>query len=469
MTLYIETSKNYWFFAAAGALICSILIYAFNSESYYSLLPLLPLTCSVMYFLCAIFLGSARSNIILYFLAALTFIRYCVSPVLLVHSEFSSLMKINIEYNARYAIMLMIYEAAAVFTTVILFQTFHTNSSSLRNRETHILQDNSLGIILLLITVFCLGVYLLVPETKGLFNNIFHMSDSDFTTVVFSAADLQAGSVKRILITLFSMLFSLLRIMGPLWVIKKMKTTGAQETRLIIVSLFFVFLQFLFITSTFAESVISSLIIFLGLARLSPKISRQIIKLAVILAIFIVLLFFLVRYGVSGSMYTQGEVQGVDYISKIINSYFTGVDNVAAIFNTSSADKWSSLFYNLYGAIPFNSTLFGLSGAKLQKVYNLSNNTYGQIPPTIASGYYYFGPVFSVAFSVVLTLLAVKFADIAQRTVYFWRYVASTLAAIIAVFGITTYNETIFLTSFTSWVVPILILSVFSVERIDSE
>ena len=433
--------------------------------AHYSLLPLLPLSCALGFLMMST-VRQRSGSVSCILLSMMAFIRYCITPFIMIAGDFESLMKLNITLNANNGILLMAYEAIAIFLAITLY--CRRIDKDLYKTAVH---KKSKGItfaffdgIMLIMIIFIIAVAFAVPEVMTGFKTIFDMAESDFTMVHYSAAQTQAGTLKRALQTLFSMVFQLIRIMLPLWVIFKMKKNRWADVIICVFAVLFSAIQFVFITSTFAESIISAFVILMMTAYLCPKSKKSMTISVIVMLVTIVSSFFIVRYSVrsSNSLYT---VSGMKYVSSIVTAYLGGVDNVAAIFNLTDANKWESLFFNFYSAIPFNTTLFGLEGEKLQVFYNAANSSYGQIEPSIASGYYYFGPVFAPVFSVLVTIFSLKFDAIADETESFWKKTAYKFCMLIFSLGISMYDVSIVLRWFTNWGIPLILLSLFSRKK----
>ena len=458
-------------FAFASAVVCILMLLASALQyvpSYYSLLPLLPLSCTVGYAILSTS-GQRSRSVSCMIISVMAFVRYCLLPLVMIAGNFASLMKLNIALTGNNGILLMAYEALAIFITVALFCKRYDKNAARAAEKAKAKESNiSLGMfdgVMVFMILFIVAVAIMIPEVMNGFQTIFDMAESDFTTVHYSAAQTQVGTIKRALQTLFSMVFHFVRIMLPLWIIFKMKKNRWSDLIICIISVLFSAVQFVFITSTFAESIISAFVILMMTAYLCPKNRKAMAISIVFMLITIVASFFIVRYSVRTTTNSLYNVNGIKYVSSIANAYLGGIDNVAAIFNVDDTSKWESLFFNLYSAIPFNTTLFGLEGDKLQELYNNANASYGQITPTVASGYYYFGPVFAPVFSVLLTMISLKFDTVADLTDSFWKKTAYKFCMLSFSLGISMYGEAIVLAWFTTWGLPLILLSLFSRKK----
>lgn len=459
-TINLKYNRLY-FIIASVAFAIAIYLFGADVKENYEWLFMLPLVSAFSFITLCIFNVSYKHNIGVLCVIGLSFVRFTIHPALLHFGNYAHAFAVNVEEKARNAIWLMVFELVAITITLIV-----TNSKSFKSRVVatrHFVKRKWLRNCLLFLTVFCIVTFIVFPSTRGMFNNILHLSDYDFTVVTYKTTENAAGSLVRIMQTLCGMFFHFIRILVPVYVIYNKSKSGASEIKLYMWALLFSVLQFFFITSTFAESIISAAVVLLVTVHLCPNFGNRFLSISVVAVLSVFLIFFGVRFTVK---YTYTGIESVfQYISFIVNAYFTGVVNVAGIFYVPAEFKSSALFFDLYGAIPFNTTLFGLSGQKLQSYFNLYTGGYGQIVPSIAAGYYYFGGLFAPFFSCLFTFCAVKYGKKADRTTYAWRYVAYIFLAMMFSLGISMYSPAIVFSWYTTWGLPMHILATFSDEK----
>ncbi len=459
----VVVNRLLFIICSAISLIIAGVIAIINLKEGYELLFSLPLAACICFIILYLSNADYKNNVGILFIFALMFVRYVLHPFILVMGNFTTPIGRNVSLYINSAVWLLIYEMFAITITVILASRQRLLATHRERKKKITLK--MLGFILLTLVLFCLVVIILLPDTKNMFRTIFELSEYDFTTVTFKTTMNRAGSLIRIVQTLFSMFFHFLRIMIPASSLYFLFRSGKSERLIYCVALIWGIIQFMFVTSTFAESIVSAVVILLATLKLCPNRRKKMVKTTVFAIFGIFILFFAVRFNVK---YGDGNsMPGMSYISYIVNAYFTGVENVAAIFLVPSEFKWSSLFFNLYGAIPFNSTLFGLEGMKLQSYFNTYSDSYGQIVPSIASGFYFFGVLFSPAFSIFQTYWAVRNGKRANETIYYWKYIVYSFLAIIFSLGIAMYSESIVLGWFTSWGLPMYIISCFSDDLLE--
>lgn len=368
----------------------------------------------------------------------------------------------NISTGFNMACILMVYEFFAIQLAIYIFENVRIRHSIRRLRVVSGNVDISKYLIIVLLLFVILSPFLF-PYYSIEFRTIIDLSSENFTTV--TEANYSVGTIERAVNTLYVIGFQIFRILFPAFLLRMMYEKGRSKLAAFILIIGCV-LQFFFITSTFAESIVSSLVILLYYIRLYPNLTRRTLILIGACSFGMIVVYFGVRYFVNTTVGIYDKNSGAIYYAlQIMNSYFSGVDNVSAIFNIDEVHRFESFKSGLIGAIPFNSTIFWSQGHKLQYFYNYSNNSYGQIPPTIAAGYYYFGALLSPIISMFFTFLSLSFYKIASNTSTSLKYISRIFCSITFLLGIGMYSPTITLSWFFGWGVPMLILTAFTNDK----
>ena len=457
-----STNKNLLFSLIVFfvALVVTFILLVDNKNDTYKYLFLLPLTFGILNVTCCR-LYSYKNNIAIILLLLFEFFRLVGTPLFMLIGDYHSAMPATTYPVMTSSILLMIYEAIVVFIAALLSAKI-TASDFNKIRIRPRLSFNAINIILFVLLAFLLFVVIFAPRSVPHFKSIFQMRESDFTTWTgLTASSLTLGSLDRALSTLFSMAFSFVRYLLPISIMLTIKNRFGQSWLAVIISSVFIVLQMFFITSTIFESFLCALVLFVALAKCFPYKRIALINFGIISFAVLVIAYFAFRFLVKNS-----NIEAYDFASFLSENsiaYASGVSNVAGMFNLSSENKWSYLFFDLYGAIPFNNSLFGLTGEKLQAAFNSANGrTDGHIPPTIGACYYYFGPVLAPIGSLVFTLLGIKFGKKASLEKNIWKYSVYVLCAIMMIMGFTSYNIAIVLNYSTTLLIPLIVFSLFS-------
>lgn len=419
----------------------------------YRLLWLLPATYGILNVIfCHIYRYKTNAGIVS--IQLLEFFRLVLIPIFLVMGDYYTAMSHTRTGNVETAIFLMIYEVVAVY---IVLSINIKEDISQRTTNKPKVSTNALKYIIAFMILFLVIVKVLFPGSVTSFKTIFDMRSDDFTTWtgLQSYSRYELGTLARAVGTLFTMVFTWTRYLLPIGIMVWAKKRIRRPFAAILLSLVPILLQMLFITNTIMDGILCAFVLLLVLVKMYPSKRKTLISLAGISFVGVIGFYFfsryIVRFGIGSNAW--------GYISENATAYVGGVDNVAAMMNVGSENKWSSFFYNVYGAIPFNSSLFGLRGDKLSVFFNAANGRRdGQIPPTIGVGWYYYTAVLAPIESVIFTHFAVKYGSKASVEKNIWKYAAYTLTAIMMAMGFTTYNAAIVLNYVTTLLIPLLVL-----------
>lgn len=391
----------------------------------------------------------------------LYFIRLSVLPFLYYASGETRLYEGNIYMssdNIQKAVYLMIYEYFIVQLIIFLHERVKIKGLKLKVSQNQ-RNYNFFPAVLFVMTLFSLVVYVFLPEVRESFKNIFMLNTEDFTVSDYLASNEQVGSVRRIIATLFSVVFTMIRILLPAYFLVQAKKKCKSGVFILIIS---IIAQFIFITSTFAQSIVAALTLVLLFGHLYPKKKKFLYFMIVVLTVGIVSLYFLVRYSVGNGMYSD-KTGLISYIARIVSAYFTGVENVAGCFNLQKGAEFETAVSDLIGAIPFNTTLFGSwSGDRFQTYFNNANHSHGQISPAIGSGYYHFGWILSPIYVVIMLKLSLFYCENAKKDTNPWKYAIDTFCCIVFSLGLVMYNEAIAFSWYLGWGVLMLLVLKFT-------
>ena len=435
--------------------------------SYYNLMPLIPLINGIMSLIALQNIGHRKTNVAAVLMFGVMSVRYAIIPFLMTYGGQFTLMKVHIDANAETGILLSIYECVAVNLAIIFaFKRIRINYD---NIEVNAVFDSKMYKYVVLMFLFCVVMLASSPVLLDNYMTIFDLNQEEFTHAgrVDEAA---LGSVVRIMRSLYSVVFNVARILVPIYVVGACEKRISSNFFLFCIVMLFVFLQFMMITATFAESIVSALVVLLAVIKIRPSLGNRIVKLSPFAVAGIILTYFFVRYQVSqvsGHSQYMGN-NTLEYICGTVSAYFTGIDNVAAALNLPKDEVFSHFISSLQITIPFNTTIFGKAGESLPALYNLSNGVLGQIPATVGNGYYYFGYLFAPIFSVLFAYYGIQFGIMSLATESYWRYICYSFIGIVLALGIGMYNEVIALGWINGWGMPMLFLVWLSERKAQS-
>ena len=118
--------------------------------------------------------------------------------------------------------------------------------------------------------------------------------------------------------------------------------------------------------------------------------------------------------------------------------------------------------------MPFGNTIFGTAGeTTVQPFFNMYNDSQGQIPPTIAMGYYYFGSLLAPVYSVLFSLVAFRAGEKIRCKDFDNPFQFARLMYTIFTFsmGIIMYNIEITMTNTLCILLPMAIMEKIAYEK----
>lgn len=401
-------------------------------------------------------------NISKLLIVSLFFVRIVVLPFLYSNNISTQLFegKNSIELYFSKACLLMVYEYFVVQLTLYICEH---KRKRVQFKIKHFTSNVDISKIFVIgLTVYILVIALFLPQYSENFKTIFRLGDADFAVATLKA-EYNIGTIGRILKTLFSMAVQLFRILFPAFLMRQFFNHNSKSRGCTLILVVSCILQFMFLTSTFAEAIVSCLALTLFYIKLYPLRKKRTFLFLCLATLGMLILYFVVRYFVNTTVGLYSKDNGaINYAAQIINAYFTGVDNVAAIFNIPSGYERKAFRADILGAIPFNSTLFVDRGNKLQYYYNFYNRAYGQIPPTIGVGYYYFGELLSPIITVLFVILSMKYYKKAEYMNVSLKYVALVFCSVVFALGTVMYSPSITMSWYFSWGIPMLLLTLFT-------
>ena len=450
-------------FFAGLSFLCSFLIaFSFYElPSYYDMLYLLPLTfgfCCIVFF--PVFM-KVIDNFGILLIIALFFVRMCVSPALISICGIDETIKINLDENTKQAILLVCYECIVIFATIAILVLKDKNKNkklifSLNENK----ERNRVYLFLFVSFAALIIMYILEPHIFDVYRTIFSITDPNFSSIENSYIIDKYGTtfVKKFVLVSSNYLIKVLRIVVPCVIMERLsKSKRIYLSRFI--SLLCVMSSFLVVDGAIARSLYYAVIlVFVYIYLFSPKHAMWKILGLFMCGAVLVLTYWVLRYSTSAEKSIKGFF---DYFSRALSSYFSGVNVVSGSFNLIRDIK-TQLHYFIYDyakSVPFGNTLFGLTGGELSVWFNEINNSSGQIPSTIGTGYYYFGPVLAPLYSCIFTIIAYKASANSYKTSKALYIATYMLTAFYCALGIIMYNMPITIGNLFQIIIPMFIVA----------
>lgn len=413
----------------------------------YTNLELLPILTGVFFIILQLANRKISISFPLICVLGLFYIRNVLAPLALYMGNYRSYFSMVTKDSIDSSIMLLLLE-----TVILTLYSIHLSKKADKHmlnipqgllpisKKSNRRYANFLFFMLSLSAI----LILLNPNFLGDYVSIFSSQNS---------REMQIGTnATGPLYTIFTVIFPITYLSLSLYVISFYAPKKQHYIVPIIVS---IGIPFLFMNNSDAFTLIT--VFCLGLTALKFKTipKRMFISMGVVAMLLITIYMF---SNVANASFQSDQKTVGEKVSEIMQGYFPGVSNASGIFTMNEHDKWHTLFFDLYVAIPFRQTLFGIQGDdRLVTLFTDDNDASSQVIPCSAQLYYYFG-----IFGLLLECLFIKFAfstyKKAERGNNVYVYYARILLFMYLIMTPTVYNTTLFLVRFFITLMPMLLI-----------
>lgn len=430
-----------------------------SKPDYYNLLFLVPLLFGIMQICSYKIYNIIPENLAVFMIIMLFFCRMVVSPFFMSIGNYESTIKNNLQYNTDMACLLICYEAIVVFLGLNIFkkkkQNFEVKEFENLNAKGQ-KKYLSLVSIILMILIIC---YKVTPQLSMMYRSVFDIKNQYFTNQEDSFIIDEYGqsffNKLFLVIGMYLMRASLLIIPAVFIILLYQMNKNNVFSK--ILSYMFCLMPLLFISGAIARSLIYIMCLILlrnYLFDFKSSNKKIIFFLGVSIVIIVYWWFFNAQNHSINSM--------LGYFSERFSSYFSGVNIVSGVFNLPSEIDYKIRYfiYDFITTLPFGNTIFGIKNMTVQPFFNLYNNSYGQIPPTIGMGYYYFGPVLAPIYSIIFAFIAFKNGERLRLKAISnsFQYIRILYTIFVFSMGMTMYNIEITMTNVFCLIIPMLIM-----------
>ncbi len=451
---------------ALAMTIC--LIFDANKPAHYKWLFLLPFSFLSCVYVFPRLRKESFNNLALTLLVVLFFCRMVVSPAFLFLGRYAVTIEKNIRHNTTKSVFLMVYELFAVFG-LLEFILWRKEWNAVKNKQ--MLQEveqsrkqfdeNRAFFLLSMIVIFCGILYAsfaaIVPEMFSTLRTILDIRDADFTSFEDSfLIDYYAkNEIDKFAIVCGTYLIRCLLLLVPAYLI--MLFAKKKSICTLVLSFLTCLVPLFFIGGAIARSLLYALFLFLFVVYLFEMKRFKIVMFCAVTVCGIAVLGYWILRSSDDGIFVDS--------SKRFSAYFSGVNVVSGVFNLPNgiADRFKYFTEDILGSIPFSGTLFNVQGGASASFFNVANASTGQIPPTIAMGYYYFGALLAPLYSLLFAWMAYKAGEWIkhpQKNRPF-RYVLCIQFLFVCCMGIVMYNIEITLTNLFGICVPLWLLEWF--------
>lgn len=435
-------------FLLSGCVVAYLIAFDNSRPDHYKYLWVLPLTFGIFIFLYSLLSKRLTENISTLAVIGVFSIRNILTPMMMYIGSYSGMFNLINQENVNKGIALMLYESVVlIIYAAYVLPKFSQQEK--KDSEMLLASNRNEGVVFFLFVIFILGMRMLRPDFFSGYTNILGQTSIRLNT----AAESAQGS----LFTLFTIILPIAYLYIAVYLLKVVnrQNIGLPAIKEII-NLIIICIPFLFMNNSDGFTLVSIVSLAI-ISHRSGGINRRMLFVVfgiggLTVFLYILLLTASLSFGASNFTTTM-------QLSRSFQAYFPGVCNFSGYFNIGQYDKLETLFYDIYSAIPFRNTLFGISGDKrLVVLYTKENNAVSQIIPCVCQLHYYFW-----LFAPFVECLFIKGAIKAysKATKCYNAYTSYAYVMLFAYFTLTPimYNTTIFLTRFLSTVLPLLLFS----------
>lgn len=449
---------------AAVNIICD-----FDKPVYYSLLFMLPVTFAVLSAFCNNLYTLIPDNLGVSLIIVLFFCRMVVSPLFMCLGDYLSTIKINVDQNTPWAVLLVCYEETAVFI-YLLYRMQKPKQYTVSDNDKFSIDSSvqrKYGLLICVILILILGCIIITPQLMDMYRTVFEISDENFTNYEDSYIIRKYGTGFVSTLTLVAgnyLIRAALIIVPAFFIVLLAKKKEKKFNR--IISFFLCFVSLFFIGGAIARSIIYIISLLMLRVHMFPgKKNNSNIMRIIIVGVAVALGWWIYNFDSSNLSLSRYA-----YFSGKFSAYFSSVNIVSGVFNLPDGLEYKLryIIYDFLKSIPFCSTIFGLNHVDVQTFFNAYNDSWGQIPPTIGMGCYYFGPVLAPVYSLVFAHIAYSCGEkIAYAKNPFSR-IRLILTTIFFSMGIVMYNIPITFINLFTMLLPMYIMEKIVYNKTDN-
>lgn len=449
-----------------SVLISMVVMIDIKKPVYYTWLPLLPLSFAIINFLSyGIYdnIFDFSHNLAKLIIHILYFIRESVAIYFLYRGGYVATLNKLSEKNVNAGIALMIFETCCVYIVLNYYGKIHfklgnlLTSKRIRDGKYKKSKYKFVGCIMAVCVLFCILAYAMSPLIRNSYSALWDSSLLSTDGYFLAKMEAQAGSKDRILFTLFNVFFDFTRILFPCLILYILRKKIGDKFGCVVIGAIFCVIQFAMILNENIYILVTIMIIGIFMLKIFPKYRNFMKKMLIITGTIVIVYYFIsVAFTVS-----VGKGNIYEILSDMFQIYFPGITNIACGFNIVDHNILNTLFFDIYEAIPFHSTLFGLSGERLSDLYNTCNGVKYTICPGIIQSYHYFG-IFAPIVTCVIVTIALKTQQKLNDSRDMFAYAAYALLLIYTSMTPVCYYPTVLLSRFLSTILPMLIISKFA-------
>ena len=433
----------------------TIILLSENAGIYTSLF-VLPFCYGLISFMALIYLGgNILKSVVSVLIFGGYFIKMVLTPCLFALGGYESFLGSCVtNQGINKAIIYMCLE-----TAVVLGLAAYLGKRAHKEQETKInfpqYNTKVFNFVVGLLFLFLITAYIAIPVISEIY--IF-LPFADFNEIAEIQWDnetiIARGSIKRYIYSLFCFIWPVFRIIMPSLMITHFYKKYGMQTKGLICSFLCLILPAILLGG---DNIAPFFGIFVGIIVIN-KLYKKKARTYLIVIGFVALILLGVVFASKVTLMSEWKgATGISVIAQMFHNYFPGFDNYAVMFDMQQDNKSTTLFFDLYYAIPFRETLFGLKGEYIQEIFLNYTKTGGQIVPFMGQLTYYVGP-----FALMLIVLVVRFAYSmeykSRLSDNFWMYFICMYVSVYTAMALSTYSVSIYISGIVNVVLPVYII-----------
>lgn len=434
------------------SILAACIILLSPTEETYNWLFVMPLCYGIVSFFALIYIGNKlwRSMVSVLIFGGY-FIRMVLTPCLFALGGYESFLGACVTNKGlNLAIIYMSLETIAVLSVAAYWGRRVKNDQEI---GLYFTQYNTkiFNFAVGCIFVFLLVAYITIPAISTIYVFLPLADLSEIATIHWDNETIVArGSIERYIYSLFCFLWPVFRIIMPSLMISHYFKKYGTRTKSIILAFICLLLPAILLGGDNIAPFIGILICIIVINKLYGRKARVLLISG---GIIVVSLLGVVVGSKISLMSAWKGADGISVVAQMLHNYFPGFDNMAVLFSMNQENKLATFFFDLYYAIPFKETIFGLQGVYIQDIFESYTATGGQIVPFMGQLIYYVGP-FSLFVIAIFVRLAYKMEDKSRTTNNFWAYFICMYASVSTAIAFSMYSVSIYIRGMVNIVLP---------------
>jgi len=446
-----------------GYVVAIYMMFFLQTLKNFELLFLLPFLFATIQAFRVIANRKSDDNIMLIVLSFIGIIRYVISPFFYqLSGGVSKITNVSVYTHGNEAILIQCYEMLAIWSVSFFYLYSHRKRIVLtlgdfqlrRTKERFLIYKKALVESILIYGTIFLICILMYPSLIDDYHFIWNIIDTMKKTT--------SNNVPSIFYAISQLSFNGLRVSFVLLALYNIDNFIIRDNKKFIYLLITILVSLFIVSNDRAFSFFGGIVVLIAAYVYYPNYRRKIISCFVVVGLLAggALLFIsLNSYMASSNV--------IELLSQTFQSYFQGTSNISVALSMDSINVdriIGDIGKSIKGVAYFFKDIEDISEI-FNRYYYFNSQRSGQIIPFVGQGYYYFGFVLSPCLSCLITWSAFKsYEEIRLYNTLVGVYI-QCFKSFICVVSLLMYNFSIYISVYTSLVIPLIIIYTYSSVR----